>query len=78
MKKLLAYTPEPFENLEIMDAEYDVLTGEGEMEEEVVRSRGTRGIRRTGGRRAGQVPMLSKNVPRAEGDACDGIGGAGH
>ncbi len=62
MKNLLAYTPEPFENLEIMDAEYDSLTGEGDMEEGFVPSRGTRGIRRPGTRRAGRVPMLSKRV----------------
>ncbi len=62
MKNLMTYTPEPFENLEIMDAEYDVLTGEGEMEEGFVSSRRTRGIRRLGTRRAGRVPMLSKKM----------------
>ena len=42
MKNLMTYTPEPFENLEIMDAEYNVLASEGEMEDEVHRVGGMR------------------------------------
>jgi hypothetical protein len=62
MKNLLAYTPEPFENLEIMDAEYDVLAGEGEMEDEVVRQRRARNIRKPAVAKMRRVPMLSKKV----------------
>ena len=38
MNNLLAYTPEPFENMEFEDVEYDVLADEDEMENEIKRA----------------------------------------
>lgn len=62
MKNLLAYTPEPFDNLELENFEYEPVSSEGEMEDEGPR-RGKRVpqlARRIAGR--GRMPLLSKRV----------------
>ena len=64
MKNLLAYTPEPFDNLELENFEYEPVSSEDEMEDEGPR-RGKRvpqSARRIAGR--GRMPLLSKRVPQ--------------
>ena len=64
MKNLLAYTPEPFDNLEAEILTQELLSGEGELDNEARRGRARRPRSASGRRRGGPSPQRRPRYPQ--------------